>query len=358
MTINIFLRLALSLVLLTPLFAPLFAKGSNISAVSVEQDSGLWELQWNSQHPVDIYVSGTPDLSEKVSLGTAVSATSLTVRVPESIVRPYFEISSPTHSVKAAERLLPLEGGRNFRDLGGYTTADGQTVRWGRLFRSGYMTGLTNADYDYLSAIGIKVVCDLRSKQERENEPTKWRANPGARYVSWDYESVSSGMEALFADGVPTPQQTHEFMRDGYADIVYDQSDRYAVIFDELAAGNIPLAFNCSAGKDRAGMAAALILTALGVERDQIVHDYSLSETFVDYMAAFAGPDIDKDSPYAFLAQLPPEVLSPMLRSDPEFINTAFKTIETDHGSVMNFIRTELKVSDEELAAIRGALLE
>ena len=66
---------------------------------------------------------------------------------------------------RVAVRLLPLEGGRNFRDLGGYPTLDGRRVRWGRVFRSGMMANLTDADYDYLSALGIRVVCDFRSNE-------------------------------------------------------------------------------------------------------------------------------------------------------------------------------------------------
>ena len=63
------------------------------------------------------------------------------------------------------QRLLPLEGGQNFRDLGGYRTRDGRTVRWGMLFRSGAMDGLTAADYAYLGKIGIRTVCDFRSNE-------------------------------------------------------------------------------------------------------------------------------------------------------------------------------------------------
>jgi predicted acylesterase/phospholipase RssA len=88
--------------------------------------------------------------------------------------------------VRAATRVLPLEGGRNFRDLGGYETQDGQHVKWGRLFRSGALARLTPSDYDSLSAFGIRVVCDFRSRAERADEPTRWRADPAPRFMAWD----------------------------------------------------------------------------------------------------------------------------------------------------------------------------
>ena len=350
------LRRTCSAILLTLLSSICLAE---ITSVEVENlGESKWKLSWQATEPVNISVSPSPAFIEAVMLKRQVVGKTVSVTVPNRIVRPYFLLESNNHSMKVAERLLPLEGGRNFRDLGGYTTADGQMVRWGRLFRSGYMKYLTDNDYDYLSSLGIKVVCDLRSTQERATEPTNWRAEPAARYVSWDYDTMSSGMESLFTEGVPTPERTRDFMLATYGGIVYDQKDRYARIFDELANGEIPLAFNCSAGKDRAGMAAALILTALDVDRSQIVADYALSETYVDYMAVFAGPEVEEDSPYAFLAELPPEVLMPMLRSDPAYLETAFSMIERDHGSVMSFIQNELNVTDEELAKIRAQLLE
>ena len=79
---------------------------------------------------------------------------------------------------------MPLQGGRNFRDLGGYPTVDGRRVKWGRLFRSGTMAFLTDSDYDFLSNLGIAAVCDLRSTGEREAEPTQWRTDPPAEYVA------------------------------------------------------------------------------------------------------------------------------------------------------------------------------
>lgn len=120
------------------------------------------------------------------------------------------------------------------------------------------------------------------------------------------------------------------------------------------------MAFNCSAGKDRAGIGAALVLTALGVPRETILQDYALSETYVDYMKEFSEASTSEaaDSPFAFLMQLPPEVLAPLLRSDPRYLETAFADLEAQHGSVINFIQQELDVTDSMLTDMRRTLLE
>ena len=283
-------------------------------------------------------------------------------------VRRYFAIIPENGAaLKTAVRLLPLEGGRNFRDLGGYETADGRHVKWGRVFRSGQMSGITDADYDYLSGLGVKTVCDFRDADERTDEPTNWRASDIAYLTFADPAEDNDANAAMFGammDPNSTPADVTAGMAAGYHQIAYQEAEGYTVMFDELAAGKIPLAFNCSAGKDRAGTAAALILTALGVPHETVVHDYSLSDDYVDYMSEFLGPEqraeaaANPDHPYAFLFQLPPEKVAPLLSSDPVFIETSFATLAAEHGSVMNFIQNELDVTDEEIEAIRASLLE
>lgn len=335
-----------------------FPASAAIGDTTVTRQGGQLVLNWKSEGPVDVFLLEAPGARGRL-VATQVTAAGLLVdgNLP---FRPYFRLEAKGQaSVTTAERLLPLEGGRNFRDLGGYTTPEGRSVKWGRLYRSGVMSELTDADYEYLSGLGIKIVCDLRATDERSSEPTRWRTTPAANYVSWDYEMPASALGDLFQDGLPTAAKTRNTMMTMYHEIAYEHAPRYRVMFDELAKGNLPMAFNCSAGKDRAGTAAALILSALGVEREQIVHDYALSETYVDYMQAFASPEVaESDSPYAYLARLPPETIMPLMRSDPAYIEATFAELEKNHGSVLAFIQAELDVSDAELAQIRALLLE
>ncbi|MEM9404116.1 MAG: tyrosine-protein phosphatase, partial [Pseudomonadota bacterium] len=139
---------------------------------------------------------------------------------------------------------------------------------------------------------------------------------------------------------------------------VAEHAERFAVMFDQIIKGNVPLTFNCSAGKDRTGIAAALLLTALDVPRETILADYAMSEKVVDYMAEFTSTDIPADHPYYFLTQLPKAMVAPLMRSDPRYLQSAFASIEAKHGSVMAFIQTELGVDDGELAALRASLLK
>src|SRR5277367_5117220 len=92
-------------------------------------------------------------------------------------------------------RMIPLQGGRNFRDLGGYTTVDGRRIRWGRVFRSGAISYLTDRDHEYLKPLGIRTVCDLRSPRERQREPIRWGSDQ-PDILEWDYDGRSVSLRA------------------------------------------------------------------------------------------------------------------------------------------------------------------
>ena len=251
--------------------------------------SDPYTLTWETipaDRPVRIEVSSDPEA--KLGAGELVTEDaqgSFTWITEEPLKRHYFTlIPESGDPVKTAVRLLPLEGGRNFRDIGGYKTKDGKSVKWGQVFRSGTMVGLTDTDYDYLSSAGIAVICDFRSESERKNEPTNWQA-PNGEYVTFPDAVGEMGMMSGFMEILkgpdPSPEKISKVMADSYPDMAKQYAPHYTEVFDRLAGGDIPLAFNCSAGKDRAGTSAALILTALGVPKETVVEDYALSEAYV-----------------------------------------------------------------------------
>ncbi len=248
-------------------------------------------------------------------------------------------------------RLLPLEGGRNFRDLGGYPAEGERQVRWGQLFRSGAMHRLTDADYRHLGTLGIKVIYDLRSTVEREEAPTNWRATPAAEYLSREYDSMSGALSVLSDMGDrATADVVRDLMTGAYVQMPTLYREAYRELFARLLQGDVPLVFNCSAGKDRTGVAAALVLSALGVARPVIVEDYALSETYVDYMAELArdqgkntGHSHEASSLSRFL-KLPRDALQMLMRSDPLYLEAMLKSLDKSHGGVLPFLEAELGV--------------
>jgi protein-tyrosine phosphatase len=175
---------------------------------------------------------------------------------------------------------------------------------------------------------------------------------------SRDYTDEGSAqlMDRLFAADA-TPAKMKQQMASLYFDIVLQHSAAYAVMFNDLAEKNEPLLYTCSAGKDRTGVATALILTLLEVPREDIVYDYSLSDDYVDFMSEFTSESAQVNDAYAYLSQVPVELLEPLMASHPEYIESALDYLEKEYGSVMDYIRSELSVSDAEIAAIRSRLL-
>lgn len=337
---------------------------ARITSASAERDAtdAPVRLAWSTDPagaPVDVLVAAAPGTPVEDMERLAAAVTEGSFEAPLD-GRRYFALRTAGGSVhRTAVRVLPLAGGRNFRDLGGYTTVDGRRVRWGQVYRSGTMAGITEEDYGYLDGLDVRVLVDFRATEERETEPTVWVPDD-PEYWARDYsaDESASGLRALFSGGAVSAEATRRMMTESYASSAFQQAEAYTVMFDRLAAGELPLVFNCSAGKDRTGIAAALLLTALGVPRDQVVADYAMSDDIVDYGAAFLDGEEGADGPYAFMRQLPREAIMPLLASEPAYIEAALDTLAAEHGSVMNFIRTELDVTDEELAAIRALLLE
>ena len=356
--------LASAMVAMSVAVAPA-AESATISEAKVVRDGNTAMVTWSAVGGVDVLWSTSPNaaVNDMELLTEADGDGIFAVTDLSADQRYYFYLRHRDGSgVRTAARLLPLEGGRNFRDMGGYTTADGRSVKWGHVFRSGVMHELTPADYDYLSSVGIQVVCDYRANDERSHEPTKWGAGT-IEYVTRDYvsEDSSAALREAFQDPDITPEKMAMGMAATYYDILEDQKETYSTMFHHLASGDVPLAFNCSAGKDRAGTSAALVLLALGVDRDQVIQDYSLSELYVDYEAAFLEPMSQEeleDQPYAFLAEMPREMIRPLLRSAPAYIENTLNYLDNTYGGVEGYLEEELGIDAQELAAIRANLLE
>lgn len=183
-----------------------------------------------------------------------------------------------------SERVIPVENGVNFRDMGGYTTSDGLTVKWHKLFRSGHLSALTENDQQVLLDCGVTVDIDLRSTAELAQFPDRLPNGIWFKHlpVFDDDETESTGTAANLQ------RQYSSDAKSGYQQMLYvyrrlagkqQPQQAYRQFFQYLLAhgSDEGILFHCSAGKDRTGFAAVLLLTVLGVEPGQIVADYLLT---------------------------------------------------------------------------------
>lgn len=255
-------------------------------------------------------------------------------------------------------RLLPLEGGSNFRDMGGYPAMDGKRVRRGLLFRSGAPSSLSDADHAYLARFGIESVMDLRSSEELDLYPNRWVATADIDYYTIDYSIVD-----MLAARSPEQLQDLSVV---YPDLAYSIKPQMTQYFTLLAEGKAPIVVNCSAGQDRTGITSALLLSVLGVPREIVVEDYLLSSDFrrpaiergsVDLAAAaetnaFAAM-------MARYAQGETTHASPLMTAEGRpFLDFALDRIEADYGSIEGFMTEGLGLSAAQLQSIRELYLE
>ena len=308
----------------------------------VDQDHVV--VSWIDAAPVSVYQAVQPDagtshaqvLSEKNRDGRYIVPAAADKRI-------YFLLldNNDGQLIHISERLLPLEKGSNFRDIGGYATTDGRHVRWDMVYRSGATPFLSSHDIAYVRNLGLVSMIDLRSSEERQLAPSKL-LNQGIRYIAIDY-SLNSPIK-------------------GYEDLLTALAPQYRAIFHELLLGKGPISYNCTAGQDRTGVATALVLSALGVPRQIILSDYHLSTLYREPQNEM--PDVDPSQyPNNPAAELfarnrllkPPPLYSVDGRS---FLADLFDRIDARWGSVENYLRQVLDVGPGELGQLRAHYLE
>ena len=263
-------------------------------------------------------------------------------------------IHKNSNAFKSEEyRLLPMDGAFNTRELGGYKTTDGKSVKWGMLFRSDKLSDISENDQLYLQSLGIKRIVDFRSEGEKTEDPDI--IPEGINYIETPINvdgAMRSKIEAVLKG--ETNKEVKSFLVDANKEFVTNYTSVYEDFLRGLIDEDGPTLFHCTAGKDRAGFAAAITLIALGVSKEDVIEDYMKTNIFtkdkIDEM-------IDKIKLMS-LYQADAEILRPLIGVERIYIETAFKTAEEKYGSLENFIREGLNISDEEIQILRNKFVE
>lgn len=245
-------------------------------------------------------------------------------------------------------RLIGLEAVHNFRDLGGYPTADGRSTKWRSLFRADGLYRLRGADdMNRVRQLGLKSVIDLRTEREQREQgifPTD-DIEVAFHHLSIVDVTWSDTQTPVFEDEV-------EFLVWGYRDMLEIGSGRFADAMSVLAqTESIPAVFHCAAGKDRTGVLAALLLSSLGVDDSHICADYGLTQDAMRRSIAWSKVHRPE------LAQRYATIPKAYLAADPRAMQIILTELAQQHGSVRNFVR-EIGVTDATINALEKLLLE
>ena len=241
-------------------------------------------------------------------------------------------------------RHLNLAGASNFRDLGGYATQDGRTVRWRQIFRSNHLGHLTDDDAAVLRSLDVKSAFDFRGTGERAGAQC---VMPEVTVHSLPVEpTVVAALRTIAASGTPlSAEHAVEVMRDSYRSYVQQNTPRYRTLFAHLLEDRAPLVIHCTAGKDRTGFACALILHTLGVPDEVISEDYLLTNRFYR-----RDPNSGSD--------LPDHVKQVLGSVQPAFLSAAFEAIDADYGNLETYLRDGIGLGAAERTALAARYLQ
>lgn len=255
--------------------------------------------------------------------------------------------------------LPALDGVTNFRELGGLPTQDGRRVKRRRLFRSSHWGHASDGDVETLASLGVGLVIDFRSDHDIALEGAD-RLPGGTRHVSLATVDPASGtdLRALVKKGDLEELRRHfgdggarAYMVRGAEKLVTHRTETFARFLAELCTRDAPPAlFHCSAGKDRAGWAASILLLALGVPEGHVVDHYLLSNTHYqpDRQSGWRPPTHPEIS----------DLLGPLVGVEPEYARASIATATANWGSVPGYLRDGLGITDDQLEQLRENWLE
>jgi protein-tyrosine phosphatase len=244
-------------------------------------------------------------------------------------------------------RHIPLQGTTNFRDLGGYTGHEGRTVRWRTLFRSDHLASLTPQDLQQLGDLGLQRAVDFRGAMERDAHGYQW-PQWDQHVLSVEPTLVQKAMLLMQQGRTMQAQDAVVLMQETYCSFVVEHAQQFANLFALLLNADTPLVFHCTAGKDRTGWAAALILHALGVAPEAIAQDYLLTNALYQRPAALAAKAAHK---------VDPQILEVLWKVQLPFLDSAYAMVHTEFGSLETYLREVMGLDAAALAHLRAQYL-
>lgn len=260
---------------------------------------------------------------------------------------------------RAAHRLLNFEGIANFRDLGGYANEQGQQVKWGVLYRSGTFAHSSKADLQGLQQLQLATLIDFRSGGEKEEEPNQ--LPQPASFTVVEIPTLDEGNKALVGEVMERVESGNfdgfdpdQFMLTANRQFATEFTPQFRqFIHTVLDAEGKPVAWHCSAGKDRTGFASAILLRVLGVPQETVMRDYMESKQH-----ALEARKNQLLLLRVFKGEEAADKLAIMMGVEEAWLRAAFEEIDARWGSFDNYVSEGLQLTDRDIAKLRNQLLE
>ena len=243
-------------------------------------------------------------------------------------------------------RVIQLEGTSNFRDIGGYKNKDGLTLRWGQLYRSANLAGLSTADQNQLQNLGVSESIDLRSQVEQRKSAYEYPFL-NVYKCSIEPQVTDAVFDAISNRKALTVKQTKDFMHQMYRGFVLEHQDRFAQFLDLVITRQGAVVVHCTAGKDRTGFASAMLQAALGVHRDDILADYLLTQQCYQVSLARTSQEYG----------LPEDIMQILWGVEVEYLDSALDLIDTQFGGLTDYLQDQLQLNSNKQEQLRKQFL-
>lgn len=329
----------------------------------------------NFSDPIALSVfAETGEQSIELTYVMLQAATGITVNAYSHPVINFLDSDTAVNQrLRVAPRLLPMSVTANFRDYGGQLTADGRQVVWGKLFRTGHMGEMSDADKQVLQQLNIQAICDFRRADEMARQPSQLPEGLVPTAISISPGSATDLFSALNNEYVNDDHIDEtiidNFMQDINCDLVISHQASYRKMFDTLIANaNSSSIIHCSAGKDRTGFGGLLMLSALGVNAECIMEDYLRTNEYVDiakeverwavsYYAASESKGLDDKHKGKVKSPFNRKAIAIILRVKASYLQAAMDTIDSRYGGVDRYLREEIGLTEGELGLLRDCYL-
>lgn len=326
-----------------------------IRAICLRDDIGNYVIKWETNPAIDgivkMTVSDTPDYfpNESPCISASIKNGVATYITNDNITRKYFQLSfNDKYSQTIGARSVAMDSVQNLRDLGGYTTKNGKTIKWGQVFRSGQLCNLTEWDSIRLDKLHIKTIIDLRTEKESLMYPIRY-SNANIVHVPISIGRMEEAPERVIEDQMKKGD-AQVYLEDEYLQFVTDNTSQCNKVLEQFQnKKNYPILICCSFGKDRTGYLTALLLNILGVPKDAIMEDYVASnQTINTKQLNKIVNNLSNDSQ---------ESITVFLTANEELLNLAFEKIDKEYGSVEQYISKGLHITDKKRERIKDILL-
>lgn len=327
-----------------------------IRTLCLRDDIGNYIIKWETEPQMEgilkMYVSDDPETFNKsLPAGYANIKDGVTKYITnDNMSRKYFLLSFNDKYYKTlGARSVSMDNIQNVREIGGYGTAHNhKTTRWGRVFRAGELSSLTEWDSIRLNNLHIKTIVDLRGRDEIAAHPLRY-TDANIIHIPIPYKNLESVKTRIDEDRMRKGDGIL-FMQDTYLQFVTDYSEQFGKALDVfLEEDNYPILINCSMGKDRTGYLTAMLLLALGIPEETVVKDYMASNENINIEhLAYMARDLSTNAQ---------ETITALVTVNQGLIDLVLKQIRKDYGSIDKYLLKGLGLTEKKQNKLKDIML-